>query len=244
MGSQAATDTVRGQHTEPPDEGMGYLLRPVRGLDQHRRRDKRTRARRLTKTVLNTNLCRSFDDLRRPALAARTRHRASAPASPFGCLRPLPSCATHQAANAAAAIEVDTPTSLMQPPSAAEMVAPRLYSIPMAAAVRRNVMMSRSGSSDMNCGGEHGQRNRPAGIEQRVKRYLEVVLQHRRDDYRSHQIRAAHLGRSQRTSCCTVGWRSYDPSARSIHLAGMVQRLSAQTSADAGDVPTYLTAMA
>jgi hypothetical protein len=55
-------------------------------------------------------------------------------------------------------IDDATPTSAMQPPSAAEMVAPRLYSMPMAAAVSRNVLMSRSGSSEMNsCGKQRGQ---------------------------------------------------------------------------------------
>jgi hypothetical protein len=38
-------------------------------------------------------------------------------------------------------IEHATPTSAMHPPSAAEMVAPRLKSMPMADAVRRKVMM-------------------------------------------------------------------------------------------------------
>lgn len=48
-----------------------------------------------------------------------------------------------------------TPTSAMHPPSAAEMVAPLLYSMPMAEAVKRNVLMSRSGSSEMNsCKGQ------------------------------------------------------------------------------------------
>lgn len=38
-------------------------------------------------------------------------------------------------------IEQATPTSAIHPPSAAEIVAPRLKSMPMAEAVRRKVMM-------------------------------------------------------------------------------------------------------
>jgi hypothetical protein len=38
-------------------------------------------------------------------------------------------------------MEQATPTSAIHPPSAAEIVAPRLKSIPMADAVRRKVMM-------------------------------------------------------------------------------------------------------
>lgn len=55
-----------------------------------------------------------------------------------------------QAANPAAAIEEATPTSAIQPPSAAEIVAPRLYNIPIAAAVNKKVLTSLSGSSEMN----------------------------------------------------------------------------------------------
>lgn len=47
-------------------------------------------------------------------------------------------------------IEHATPTSAMHPPSAAEIVAPRLKSIPIAEAVRRKCMTSRSGECDMN----------------------------------------------------------------------------------------------
>ena len=45
-------------------------------------------------------------------------------------------------------MELATPTSAMQPPSAALIVAPRLTSMPMAEALRMKVQMSRCGSEE------------------------------------------------------------------------------------------------
>lgn len=54
-----------------------------------------------------------------------------------------------QAAKAPAAIEQLVPTSAMHPPSAALIVAPRLNSMPIAAAVSRKVITRFSSSSGL-----------------------------------------------------------------------------------------------